>query len=314
VEVTCYHISIALPLDAVTEAVLLELNSSGEPQLPPSTGVAACVKEARPAGRWRLDGTCVVVTGSTKGIGHAIAGELLSLGACVLVHARSDEDVRLCVEKWRAEYGSERVHGCVADVSHGCGRQVLVACTANLWGGRLDGLVNNVGTNIRKPIGEATADDLEKMMSTNVHSCFFLCQAFRPFLARSSLASVVNVSSMAGVGSTGTGAIYGMTKAAMNQLTRSLCCEWGPSSNIRVNTVAPWTTRTPLFEASVKDKPDLVTKVNEWTPLGRIAEPEEAAAAVCFLLLPAASYISGQTLCVDGGLSANSFAGPCVGT
>lgn len=110
--------------------------------------------------------------------------------------------------------------------------------------------MNNVGTNVRKPIGEATVAEYDSMMSTNVSSCFFLCQGLRPFLSRSAVASVVNVSSAAGVGSTGTGVIYAMTKAAMNQLTRNLCCEWGPSASIRVNTICPWMTMTPLLEAA----------------------------------------------------------------
>lgn len=177
-----------------------------------------------------------------------------------------------------------------------------------------DGLVNNVGTNVRKPIGEATTDEYNTMMATNVSSCYFMCKGLRPFLSRSKLASVVNISSAAGVNSTGTGAIYAMTKAAMNQLTRNLCCEWGASSGIRVNTVAPWMTMTPLLEAAIRDNPQQLDKVREWTPLGRTAEPEEIAAAVTFLLMPASSYVTGQTISVDGGLSANGFAGPCVGS
>ena len=106
-----------------------------------------------------------------------------------------------------------------------------------------------------------------------------------------------------------------MTKAAMVQLTRSLACEWGKLA-IRVNCVAPWMTWTPMLEAAVKGDPAALGKVHAATPLarglGRLPSPEEAAAAIAFLCMPAASYVSGQTLAVDGAFTANGFAGPCV--
>ena len=160
--------------------------------------------------------------------------------------------------------------------------------------------MNNVGTNVRKPIGEATPTEYDTMMSTNVSSCYFLCKDLRPFLSRSKFASVVNVSSAAGVNSTGTGAIYAMTKAAMNQLTRNLCCEWGASAGIRVNTIAPWMTMTPLLEAAVKDNPSQLDKVREWTPLGRTAEPEEIAAEIMGHLQTAMEEMEALTELLEG--------------
>ena len=139
------HLYAALPLESVTSAVLLKLNEVGEPQLPPPAEAApvvdAGIGKGRPASRWRLDGMRVVVTGSTKGIGKAVASELLGLGASVLIHSRSATDVQALVDEWRAVHGPERVHGFVADVSDPCGRQLLIAHVANLWGGKLDGLV-----------------------------------------------------------------------------------------------------------------------------------------------------------------------------
>ena len=95
-----------------------------------------------------------------------------------------------------------------------------------LWGGELDYLVNNVGMNIRKRCEDATEEEYRAMMSTNVESCYFLSKALYPLLQQGKSPAVVNISSAAGLTSTGTGAIYGMTKAAMVQLTRSLSCEW----------------------------------------------------------------------------------------
>jgi len=123
--------------------------------------------------------------------------------------------------------------------------------------------------------------------------------------------AIVNISSAAGVQSSGTGIAYGMSKAALNQLTRALACEWA-ARNIRVNAVTPWMTMTPLLQQAVKDNPSQLDKVKAWTPMHRLAEASEIAAPVVFLLMPASSYITGQVLGVDGGLTAQGFDGPCV--
>ncbi|CAK8995675.1 unnamed protein product [Durusdinium trenchii] len=121
----------------------------------------------------------------------------------------------------------------------------------------------------------------------------------------------VNISSAAGVRSTGTGSVYAMTKAAMAHLACSLACEWGPLG-IRVNCVCPWMARTPLLEEAVKNNPQQLEDVKRATPLARLGEPEDTAAAVAFLCMPAAAYITGQVISVDGGLFAQGFRGPCV--
>ena len=121
----------------------------------------------------------------------------------------------------------------------------------------------------------------------------------------------MNVSSVAGLTSTGSGAIYAMSKAAVVQLTRALACEWAPFG-FRVNCVAPWVTMTPLLAQAIERAPGAADKAAQGTPLKRVAQPEEIASAIAFLLLPASSYITGETLTVDGGLLANGFAGPCA--
>eukprot|EP00931_Biecheleriopsis_adriatica_P007401 TRINITY_DN108690_c0_g1_i1.p1 TRINITY_DN108690_c0_g1~~TRINITY_DN108690_c0_g1_i1.p1 ORF type:complete len:269 (+),score=61.49 TRINITY_DN108690_c0_g1_i1:59-865(+) len=260
--------------------------------------------------RWSLQGFRAVVTGSTKGLGKACAAEMIMLGAEVVITARNAAEVEAaCAEL--AKCGSGRAHGLAADVGTKEGREALVAFVEKLWGGVLDGLVNNVGTNVRKPIHEATEDEYYTMMRTNVDSCWFLCKMFKPMLERSSCASVVNISSAAGVRSTGTGSVYAMTKAAMAHLACSLACEWGPIG-IRVNCVCPWMARTPLLEEAVRKNPQQLEDVKRVTPLARLGEPEDTAGAVTFLCLPASAYITGQIISVDGGLSAQGFRGPCV--
>ena len=262
--------------------------------------------------RWRLDGYCVIVTGSTKGIGKAVAHEMLKVGANITINGRSSVDVESVVEALSKEFGEGRVKGCACDIANAEGRSMLVARVTEHWGGKLHCLVNNAGINKRKPVHEVDAQDYETIIPCNMDSAFWLCKAFHPLLKCTPNASIINVSSVAGVTSTGSGAIYGMTKAALVSLTKSLACEWGPEDGIRVNCVAPWMTWTPLLEEATKDDPSKMDKVAEWTPLGRPGQAEEQASAIVFLAMPASSYITGQTINVDGGLTANGFAGDCI--
>jgi len=126
-----------------------------------------------------------------------------------------------------------------------------------------------------------------------------------PLVKRRGNSSVVNISSVAGVNAIGTGAIYAMTKAAINQLTKNLACEWA-NDGIRVNCVAPWYIDTPLVERVLSDNKYLHA-VEDRTPLKRVGKPEEVAGPVAFLCLDAASYITGQTILIDGGYSAYGF-------
>jgi Tropinone reductase 1 len=194
-------------------------------------------------------------------------------------------------------------------VSTSEGRDTLYQAAKDVFGKELHGLINNVGTNIRKTIAEQTEDEYRKMMTTNVESAYFLCRLFSDLFSKG--ATIVNVSSAAGVQSSGTGAVYGMSKAALNHFTRILACEWA-SRDIRVNGVSPWMTMTPMLEDAVKKNPSQLDKVKAWTPMHRLAAPEEIAGPIVFLCLPASSYVTGQILGVDGGLTAQGFDGPCV--
>ena len=259
--------------------------------------------------KWRLDGKVAVVTGGTKGIGFACAKELVELGAKVFICARTEPSVSEALKELNASPSESRgsAVGVVCDVSTTEGRSVLVQAV----GSQLDCLVNNVGTNIRAKIEDATEEEYYKMMRTNVDSCFFLCKSFFPVLKECRGSSVVNVASVAGIKSSGTGSIYAATKGAMVQLTRALACEWA-SYPIRVNCVAPWMTMTPLLAEAVAKDPAQIEAATSWTPMKRLAGPEESAAAVAFLCLPASSYVTGQVLAVDGGISAQGFQGPCA--
>jgi Tropinone reductase 1 len=242
---------------------------------------------------WTLEGKKALVTGGTKGIGRAIVDEFLSLGAEVLAAARTENDIKELLD-----IGNNKLHGIAADVSAAGGREAIVTAVHEKLGG-LDILVNNAGTNIRKPTLETTPDDLHKIISINLESAFELSKAFFEML-KSSRGCIINISSSASMTGISTStAIYSMSKAGMDQMTKYLAMEWGPHG-IRVNSIHPWYIATPLVETVLADEKKKKKILNR-TPLGRIGEPREIASAAAFLAMPAASYISGAQIPVDGG-------------
>lgn len=252
--------------------------------------------------RWSLAGKKCLVTGGTKGIGKAIAEEFLALGAEVFVVARNRGDLQHMLAEW----ADRKLHitGMALDVSKSEDRLTLLEAIKEKFGA-LDVLVNNVGTNIRKKTADYSETEYMNVFSTNLTSAFHLSQLCYPLLKESVQGNIINVSSVAGLTHLRTGAVYGMTKAALIQLSRNLASEWA-EDNIRVNAVAPWYIGTPLAETVLKNE-HYLKQVLDRTPMKRIGQPEEVAGAVAFLCMPAASYITGQCLAVDGGFTTYGF-------
>jgi len=266
-------------------------------------------------GTWSLAGRRVLITGATEGIGRATAQQMLELGAEVFAVARTEDKLRRRLDAWAAD--GHTVHGTTADVSDAAARAALFDELGARWQW-LDAVVNNVGTNVRKPAIEYQADEFDFIMRTNMISAFDICQRAHPLLVRGAAqeagdaqlpagrqSAVVNVLSVAGLTHMPTGAPYAMSKAALLQLTRNLAGEWAVD-RIRANAVAPWYTRTPLVEKPLQND-DYRNLVLQRTPLGRIAEPEEVASVIAFLCMPASSYVTGQCIAVDGGFLINSL-------
>ena len=243
---------------------------------------------------WNLQGKKALVTGGTKGIGLAIAKEFLELGAEVLVVARTTESIKGKVKN------SANLFTMDGDVTDATFRKSLIDRVTLNWG-KLDVLVNNVGTNIRKKFVEYTEEEYRKLFEVNLFSMVEISRLSHALLKKSNDASVINIASVAGSFDLQTGPPYGMTKAAIIQLTKHLAAEWA-FDNIRVNCVSPWYIETPLTEA-VLAQPERLKKILERTPLNRVGKPEEVANLVTYLAMDKASYITGQNIMVDGGLS-----------
>ncbi|XP_062085041.1 tropinone reductase homolog At2g29330-like [Humulus lupulus] len=251
--------------------------------------------------RWSLDGMTALVTGGTSGIGYAIVEELCGLGAKVHTCSWNETQLNECLSHWETK--EFRVTGSVCDVLSPSQREELIHKVSSLFDGKLNILINNVGTTYIKPTLEYTAEDISFLMGTNFNSGYTISQLAHPLLKASGDGSIVFVSSMAGVLAVNVGSLYSAAKGAINQLAKNLACEWA-KDKIRINSVAPWFIRTPLVEPYFSEQ-EFSEAVNARTPLGRIGEPKEVSSLVAFLCLPAASYITGQTVGVDGGVAAN---------
>ena len=256
------------------------------------------------ADRWRLDGQIALVTGASLGIGRAVCAELLGLGADVLMVSRDDAQLAATAEELQEEFPGREVRRFAADVADGEQRREIFDWVEDLGDG-LNILVNNAGSNTRRAAIDYSEEEWRGIFETNLFSAFELSRFAYPLLSQHAASSIVNVGSVSGLTHVRTGAAYGMSKAALHQLTKNLACEWA-EDGVRVNAVAPWYIRTRRTSDALA-QPDYLDEVLARTPMRRIGEPEEVAGAVAWLCLPASSYVTGECIAVDGGFLRYGF-------
>jgi NAD(P)-dependent dehydrogenase (short-subunit alcohol dehydrogenase family) len=262
----------------------------------PSAGPKPAVSSPRLAGRSAL------VTGSTSGIGAAIALALALEGAHVVVSGRDGTRAKEVVEQihglgGRADFVEADLAGTYADL------RAFASTVTSLLGGRVDILVNNAGVYPVTATEDLQDGDLDRMLAVNVRAPHVLVASLVPAMVRQGSGAVIMIGSwMASTGSPG-GAMYTATKAAAEQLTRAWAAEFGPAG-VRVNTVAPGVTLTPGNQA-YRAVLDAMTAA---TPAGVVVQPQDVARGVVFLASDDASMIHGTTLYVDGGISATRMS------
>lgn len=260
--------------------------------------------DAMTPNRWRLEGQLALITGASAGIGLAITRELLAFGADAMLVARDADALEAVRDELLDEFPERSINAMAADVADDEDRRAILDWVEDHADG-LNILVNNAGGNLTKAAVDYTEDEWRGIFEINLFSAFELSRYAHPLLTRHAVSSIVNVGSVSGITAVRSGAPYGMTKAALQQLTRNLAVEWA-EDGVRVNAVAPWYIRTRRTSGKLADA-DYYEEVIDRTPMRRIGEPEEVASAVAFLCLPAASYITGECIAVDGGFLRYGF-------
>jgi NAD(P)-dependent dehydrogenase (short-subunit alcohol dehydrogenase family) len=236
----------------------------------------------------QLAGKKALVTGGTKGIGLAIATALNEAGAEVTVTGRTPTK------------GLEPIHSVVCDVRN---RSDLERLRDDLES--LDILVANAGTNKRVEMLDLDEQSLRDIVETNFFGVFEACQVFGPLLLAKPGSRVIVTSSVSAIHGQKLRVAYCGTKAGLDGMVRALAVEWGPKG-CTVNAIAPGVTRTPLTEAYMAQYPERVEAAIQHTPLRRLAEPDDMSGVAVFLASDAARFVTGQTIFVDGGMTAGS--------
>ena len=246
--------------------------------------------------RFRLDGKVALVTGASSGLGVAVAVALAEAGADVVLGARRVD--KLEDTKALVEATGRRALVVATDVSDPAACEAMVAAAIAEFG-RVDVLVNNAGFGWAKPATRETPDEFRKVIDINLNGQYWMSQAFTR--ANTGGGSIIMISSVLGIHP---GALpqaaYAASKAGLIGLTRDLAAQWTGRKGIRVNAVAPGYFPTEMTDQMNDSEAELVKMI---TPAGRLGDPVEIACAVLYLASDAASYVTGITLPVDGGMT-----------
>lgn len=248
---------------------------------------------------FHLTGKTALVTGSSRGIGRAIAELFASLGARVVVSSRKLDACEAVVADIRAKGGEASAIAC--NISRKDEVMALVEATEGRYGS-VDVMVCNAAINpVYGPMSQLTDEAFDKIMHANVKSTLWFCNRVMPGMAARGGGSVIIVSSIGGLKGNDIIGAYSISKAADFQLARNLAVEWG-GRNVRINCIAPGLIRTDFARALWEDEAAVALRTR-MTPLGRIGEAHEIAPAAAFLASDASSFMTGQAIVIDGGVT-----------
>lgn len=252
-----------------------------------------------------LSGKVAIVTGSSRGIGKSIAECLAASGAKVVISSRKIDACDAAAQEINSRHGGGTALAVAANISSKPDLENLVHSSQSAFG-RIDILVCNAASNpYYGPLSGISDEAFRKVLDNNVISNHWLIQMVVPEMSERKEGAIIIVSSIGGMIGSGVIGAYNISKAADFQLARNLAVELGPH-NVRVNTIAPGVIRTE-FARALWDTPEAESRLRSMTPLGRIGEPRDVAGVAVFLASPAGSYITGQTIVVDGG---STITGP----
>lgn len=248
-----------------------------------------------------LTGKVAIVTGSSRGIGKASAEALAAHGAKVVISSRKQDACDLVAAAINAEHGDGTAIAIAASISDKDALAHLVAETRQAFG-QIDILVCNAASNpYYGPLAGIEDDQFRKILDNNVLSNHWLIQQVAPEMRERKDGAIIIVSSIGGLRGSPVIGAYNVSKAADFQLARNYAVEYGPD-NVRVNCIAPGLIRTDFARALWED-PEREKQTNRSTPLRRIGEPHEIAGAVVYLASPAAAFMTGQAMVIDGGVT-----------
>jgi NAD(P)-dependent dehydrogenase (short-subunit alcohol dehydrogenase family) len=249
-------------------------------------------------GHRRLEKKIAIITGASRGIGAAAAYLFAEEGATIVLASRSEEDMARIVATIKARGGEAMA--ILTDVADAASLEALVKRTVETYG-RLDLAFNNAGIGMHKPFIEITAEEFDRVQAINLRGVFLAMKYEILAMLAGGGGAIVNNSSVGGLtGGSGNGA-YGSSKHGVIGLTKVAAVEYA-ANNIRVNAIAPGATLTSMMQRWITSDPQVEQRLNQATPLGRMASSVEVAQAALWLCSDAASYVTGVTLPVDGGL------------
>ena len=247
-----------------------------------------------------LTGKSAIITGGSKGLGLAMAEGLASAGASVMLVNRNAEEGKKAAQEIARVYGTKAT-SFAGDITIPSDVESMMEAALDVFG-RIDILINSAGINIRGPIDEVTPDDFNKVMNVNVNGTWLCCRAVTPYMKQNRSGSIINMASTLGIVGLANRTPYTSSKGAVVQMTRALGLELAPF-NINVNAICPGPFLTEM-NVPIADTDEARNFIVGATAIGRWGELREIQGAAIFLASPAASYMMGSMLTVDGGWTA----------